>query len=86
MMLIIAPGLDVDLQFSRAQAEDAVRQFQKRDFSDLNTERFATVLIRDRGLQNYMELEAGGIGAYQQIIPQLGAVTQYWKVPTFSPG
>ncbi len=86
LMFVAAPGLNVDITFSREQAVVAAKNFQQKQFSDLKTERSAAVFISDRGLQNYVELEAGGIKSFQTLIPQLDAVTHYWKVRTFSPG
>lgn len=86
LMFLAAPGLNLDITFSREQAVAAARVFQQQQFSNLKTERSAAVFISDRGLQNYVELEAGGIKVFQTLIPQLDAVTHYWKVRTFSPG
>lgn len=86
LMFVVAPGLNVDIQFSREQAVEAAQSFQQQQFSDLKTERSAAVFISDRGIQNYVELEAGGVAAFQALILQLDAVTHYWKVRSFSPG
>lgn len=86
LMFIAAPGLNVDISFSREQAVAAAQAFQQKQFPDLKTERSASVFISDRGLQNYVELEAGGVDAFQALIPQLDAATHYWKVRTFLPG
>lgn len=86
LMFVAAPGLNVDINFSREQAVSAAQDFQQRKFPDLKTERSAATFISDRGLQNYVELEAGGVTAFRALIPQLDAVTHYWKVRTFAPG
>jgi hypothetical protein len=86
LMFVAAPGLNVDITFSREQAVAAAHQFQQQQFPELTTERSAVVFVSDRGLQNYVELEAGGVDAFQQLIPQLDAVTHYWKVRTFAAG
>lgn len=86
LTFVAAPGLRVEIDFSREQAVAAAQAFQQKQFPDLKTERSASVFISDRGLQNYVELEAGGVEAFQHLIPQLDAVTHYWKVRTFSPG
>lgn len=85
LMFVAAPGLNVEINFSREQAVAAARVFQQKQFPELKTERSASVFVSDRGLQNYVELEAGGVDAFQQLIPQLDAATHYWKVRTFSP-
>lgn len=86
LMFVVAPGLNVDIAFSRAQAVAAAQQFQQHQFPDLKTDRSAVVFVSDRGLQNYVELEAGGVDRVQELIPQLDAVTHYWKVRSFAPG
>ncbi|WP_049629279.1 CPBP family intramembrane glutamic endopeptidase [Cellvibrio sp. pealriver] len=86
LMFVAAPGLSVDIQFSRDQAVSSARQFQQHQFPDLKTERSAVIFVSDRGLQNYVELEAGGADKVQELIPQLDAVTHYWKVRSFAPG
>lgn len=86
LMFVAAPGLNVDIRFSRDQAVAAAQQFQQQQFPELKTGRSAVVFVSDRGLQNYVELEAGGVGRVQELIPQLDAVTHYWKVRSFAPG
>lgn len=86
LMFVAAPGLNVDIQFSREQAVNSALQFQQRQFPDLKTERAAAIFVSDRGLQNYVELEGGGVDKVQELIPQLDAVTHYWKVRSFAPG
>lgn len=65
LMFVVAPGLNVDIAFSRDQAVAAAQQFQLRQFPDLKTDRSAVVFVSDRGLQNYVELEAGGVDRVQ---------------------
>ena len=55
------------MTFSRAQALQAAQQFQQQ-FPALKTDRSAAVFVSDRHLQNYVELEAGGVKAFQQLI------------------
>lgn len=86
LMFSVAPGLQVDISYSREQAVAAAQRFQQQQFSDLKTERSAAVFVSDRSLQNYVELEAGGVASFQTLIPQVDAVTHYWKVRAFSPG
>jgi hypothetical protein len=86
LMFVAAPGLNVDIQFSREQSIAAAQQVQQQQFPDLTTERTAVAFVSDRALQNYVELEAGGVDKVQALIPQIDAVTHYWKVRRFSPG
>lgn len=84
--LVVSPGLAVDITFSRAEALTAAETFQQEYFPDLKTERRALAFISDRHLQNYVELEGGGLAVYQELIPELDAVTHYWKLRSFSEG
>jgi len=80
------PLLKVDVTFSRADAVAAAAQLQKKYFPDLVTNRTSTVFISDRDLQNYVELEGGGLATYKTLIGNIDAVTHYWKVRNFSEG
>jgi len=81
-----APGLNLEISFSREQAAAAAKTFQQQQFPELNTDRSAAVFVSDRHFQNYVELEAGGADAFQALMPQLDAVTHYWKVRSFTAG
>jgi len=84
LMFTNLPSLKVDIHFSRAQAIAAATKFQQTQFPDLHTDRSTAAFISDRGLQNYVELEGGGLAAYQHLIGNLDAVTHYWKVRNFA--
>lgn len=84
LMFGAAPGLNLEINFSREQAVAAAKALQKRQFPELNTDRTALVFVSDRHFQNYVELEAGGVDAFQALMPQLDAVTHYWKVRSFT--
>ena len=84
LMFNSIPVLKVDIEFSRAEAVAAAAQFQQKQFPDLKTERSAAVFISNRGLQNYVELEGGGVKAYQAIVNNVDAMAHYWKVRRFS--
>lgn len=86
LMFTAAPGLNLEISFSREQAVAAAKTFQQQQFPELNTERSASVFVSDRHFQNYVELEAGGVDAFQALMPQLDAVTHYWKVRSFTAG
>ena len=78
------PVLKIDIEFSRAEAVAAAAQFQQKQFPDLKTERSAAAFISNSGLQNYVELEGGGVKAYQAIVNNVDAMAYYWKVRRFS--
>src|SRR6187551_187023 len=86
LMFSAAPGLNLEISFSREQAVAAAKAFQQQQFPELNTDRSASVFVSDRHLQNYVELEAGGVDTFQALMPQLDAVTHYWKVRSFAAG
>ncbi len=86
LMFSAAPGLNLEINFSREQAIAAARAFQQQQFPELNTDRTASVFVSDRHLQNYVELEAGGVKVFQALMLQLDAVTHYWKVRSFAAG
>jgi hypothetical protein len=80
------PVLEVDIRFSRAEAVAAATTFRQQQFPDLNTTRTAASFVSDRGLQNYVELEGGGVAAFKSLINNPDAVTHYWRVRSFSEG
>src|SRR5690606_5494125 len=80
LYFVVVPGLNVEISFSRSQAIAAAQAFQKEHFPELQTDRTAMTFVTDQHLQNYVELEAGGVPAFQKLIPELDAVTHYWKL------
>lgn len=80
------PVLDVDIRFSRAEAVAAAQAFRQQQFPDVKTDRTAVRFVSDRGLQNYVELEGGGVEAFKALINNPDAVTHYWRVRSFSEG
>lgn len=86
LYFVVAPGLSVEITFSRSQAIAAAQAFQKEHFPELQTSRTAMTFVTDQHLQNYVELEAGGVPAFQKLIPELDAVTHYWKLRNFAEG
>ncbi len=84
LMFNSMPVLKVDIEFSRTEALAAAAQFQQKQFPDLKTERSAAIFIGNRGLQNYVELEGGGVKAYSALIDNVDAMTHYWKVRRFA--
>ena len=86
LMFVAAPGLNLEISFTREQAVVAAKAFQQQQFPELKTDRSASVFVSDRHFQNYVELEAGGVKVFQALMPQLDAVTHYWKVRSFTAG
>ncbi len=84
LMFNSMPVLKVDIEFSRAEAVAVAAQFQQKQFPDLKTERSAAVFVSNRGLQNYVELEGGGVNAYKALINNVDAMSHYWKVRSFA--
>jgi hypothetical protein len=86
LMVSHIPVLDVDIRFSRAEAVAAAGAFLQQQFPDIKTDRTAVRFVSDRGLQNYVELEGGGVTAFKNLINNPDAVTHYWRVRCFSEG
>lgn len=86
LVFMVEPGLNVGISFSRQQAQEAAASFQRERFPALQTQRTAAAFLSDRDFQNYVELEAGGVEAYQQLIAEPAAATHYWRVRAFAPG
>jgi len=84
LMFNSMPVLKVDIQFSRAEAVAAAATFQRKEFPELTTNRSAASFVGDRELQNYVELEGGGINAFKSVINNVDAVTHYWRVRNFA--
>lgn len=76
-------GLTVEISLSREQAVAEADRLHQQLFPELETHRSAAEFVSDRHLQNYVELEAGGLEAYQALIQQ-APDTHYWKVRRFS--
>ncbi len=84
LMFAYVPLLEVDIRFSRAEAVAATAEFQRQQFPALATSRTAASFISDRELQNYVELEAGGVSAFKALIKNPDAALYYWRVRSFS--
>jgi hypothetical protein len=82
---LVAPGLSVEINISREQALAEAERLHQQLFPELETSRSAAQFVSDRHLQNYVELEAGGLEAFQQLISQ-APDTHYWKLRRFSEG
>lgn len=84
LMFNSMPVLKVGIQFSRSRALLAAESFRQKQFPEVKASRSAAVFVSNRGLQNYVELEAGGLKAYNEIINNPDAMPHYWKVRSFS--
>lgn len=82
---LVAPGLSVEISLSREQALAEAERLHHQLFPELETRRSAAQFVSDRHLQNYVELEAGGLEAFQALIQQ-APDTHYWKLRRFSEG
>lgn len=82
----VDPPLSANITFSRQQAEEAALQIQRQLFPELDTQRSAATFLTDNELLNYVQLEAGGVPAYAQLLEQLDAATHGWRVRRFTPG
>src|SRR5690606_26191794 len=82
---LVAPGLSVEISLSREQALAEAERLHQQLFPELETRRSAAQFVSDRHLQNYVELEAGGLEAFQALIAQ-APDTHYWKLRRFSEG
>lgn len=86
LVYIVVPGLNLEISFTREQALKAASALQNQQFPESTLQRSAVLFVIDRHLQDYVELEAGGVEAFQKLIAQPDAVTHYWKIRQFSPG
>lgn len=82
---LVDPGVDIDISFSRQQAVEAAQQFRRQQFAELDTARDAAAFLTDSRLLYYVQLEAGGVEAYQRLLPQVDAATHWWRVRMFTP-
>jgi hypothetical protein len=78
------PLLQVQVSLSRDQALDAAMALQTQRFSELSTTRAVARFEHDDALQNYIELEGGGVDAYTALLGQRFIATYYWNVRRFS--
>ncbi len=83
---LVAPGLSVDIGLSREQALAEAERLHQQWFPELRTNRQAATFVSDRHLQNYVELEAGGLAAFQALIREPHADTHYWRLRRFAEG
>lgn len=80
------PALDLDISFSQSQAVAAAKNVQAARFPELEVTREAGNFGRDRHLQNYIELEAGGLKAFRDIVHNPNFAPYAWNVRLFKPG
>jgi hypothetical protein len=85
-LFLVSPSLQLAVTFSREEALQAAETFRAENFPHLIVQRQAIVFQSDAALQNYVELEAGGVAAFQQLIGNPAAATHGWWVRLFSEG
>ncbi|OYU43926.1 MAG: hypothetical protein CFE44_15700, partial [Burkholderiales bacterium PBB4] len=77
------PLLQVQVDMSRDQALAAAQTLQAEQFPELATDRAVASFGRDDGLQNYMELEGGGVDAFTGLLGQRFVAPYQWTVRRF---
>ena len=80
------PALDVDISFSQSQAVSATETLRATRFPSLEVTRQASDFGRDRHLQNYVELEGGGLEAFRSILHNPNFAPYAWNARLFKPG
>ena len=78
------PLLQVQVSLSRDQAMDAAAALQTQRFSELSTTRAVAGFEHEDTLQNYIELEGGGVDAYTALLGQRFIAPYFWNVRRFS--
>lgn len=85
-LFVVSPSLQFAVTFSREEALQAAETFRLENFPQLAARRQAIVFESDAALQHYVELEAGGVAGFQQLIGNPAAATHGWWVRLFSEG
>lgn len=78
------PLLQLQVSMSRDQAMAAAQGLQAERFPELATTRTVARFGHDGSLQNYIELEGGGVDAYTALLGQRYIAPYYWTVRRFS--
>ncbi len=78
------PLLQVQVSLSRDQALDAAAALQAQRFPELGTTRAVAGFEHQDKLQNYIELEGGGVDAYTALLARRFVAPYYWNVRRFS--
>ncbi len=78
------PLLQLQVSLSRDQALDAAAALQTQRFAELGTTRAVAGFEHEDKLQNYIELEGGGVDAYAALLGQRFVAPYYWNVRRFS--
>ncbi len=78
------PLLQVQMSMSRDQALTAAETLQAQRFAELRTTRAAVQFEHDQQLQNYVELEGGGVDAYTALLGQRFIAPYHWTVRRFA--
>ncbi len=78
------PMLQLQVSLSRDQALAAAQALQEQRFTELNTTRAVARFDHDGELQNYIELEGGGLDAYTRLLGERFVAPYFWTVRRFS--
>ena len=78
------PLLQLNVSMSRDQALAAAEALKTQRFAELATTRAAARFDHDLNLQNYIELEGGGVDAFSALLGQRFVAPYHWTVRLFS--
>ena len=78
------PLLQLDVSMSPGQALAAAEALQTQRFAELVTTRRVARFDHDLNLQNYIELEGGGMDAFSALLGQRFVAPYHWTVRLFS--
>lgn len=84
LMLVADPSLNVEISFSREDAIASAEKLQAQVFPDLHTEKVAVTFATDQQVQNYIELEGGGLAVLNREINNVDIAPYAWNVRRFS--
>ena len=78
------PLLQLNVSMSRDQAQAAANELRTQRFAELATTRTVARFDHDKDLQNYIELEGGGVDAFTALLGQRFVAPYHWTVRLFS--
>ncbi len=78
------PMLQINMSMSRDQALAAAESLQAQRFAALRSTRAVARFEQDGSLQNYIELEGGGVKAFGALLGQRFISPYYWTVRRFA--
>jgi hypothetical protein len=78
------PLLQLNVSMSRDQALAAAETLQTQRFAELGTTRVVARFDHDANLQNYIELDGGGVNAFTGLLGRRFVAPYYWTVRRFA--